>query len=261
MGTCGTITGTGRFLRSRLGDRVKIHGVHPPKEHDIPGVRSLPQLKMTEHFKPEEYNELVEVTNAEAFDMCRRLNQEESLQAGPSSGMQVAGALKLMRDEPGNVGVVIFCDSIFKYSSSVTKHCPELFPHLANQPVFEPAELTAIRSVLDETNAGPDSLDGLALKAFVREKTPTIIDVRAQDEFSSKLRARGAENASMAELMGGQSGPGELTQVVDAPGAVQRKQPSAADAEEPSAKKRRLNDRPAAKKVLPADKTAPILLV
>lgn len=44
-------------------------GVHPVEGHDIPGVRSIEQLKMTEHFHPDEYDHLVEVNNKEAFDL------------------------------------------------------------------------------------------------------------------------------------------------------------------------------------------------
>ena len=40
LGTCGTITGNGRFLKSK--DRgIQVIGVHPEEGHDIPGVRSL----------------------------------------------------------------------------------------------------------------------------------------------------------------------------------------------------------------------------
>jgi len=48
-----------------------------------------------------------------------RLNQEESISAGPSSGMALAGAMKLVADEPGNIVVVIFPDNVFKYSTSI----------------------------------------------------------------------------------------------------------------------------------------------
>ena len=125
LGTCGTITGTGRFLKEQ-NDSVKVLGVHPEEGHDIPGVRSIRQLQQTKLFFPDEYDGLVEVTNQEAFDLCLRLNREESIIAGPSSAMALSGAFKLVPDEPGNVVVVIFCDSAFKYASSVVKHLPGL---------------------------------------------------------------------------------------------------------------------------------------
>ena len=129
LGTCGTITGTGRFLKSQRKD-VKVLGVHPAEGHDIPGVRSLRALKVTDFFLPKEYDGLVEIDNAQAYAMTKRLNQEESIIAGPSSGMALAGALKLIPDEPGVVAVVIFPDNAFKYTGLVPgSTCPsELFP-------------------------------------------------------------------------------------------------------------------------------------
>ena len=60
--------------------------------------------------------------------MCLRLNREESIIAGPSSGMALVGALRMIPDEPGNIVVVIFPDSIFKYASSIVRHFPDLAP-------------------------------------------------------------------------------------------------------------------------------------
>src|SRR6185369_12834894 len=105
-----------------------VLGAHPADGHDIPGVRSLRQLKQTELFFPNEYDGLVEVSDEQAFRMALRLNREESIIAGPSSGMALAGALALVPDEPGLVCVVIFPDNAFKYTTSFRKHLPELFP-------------------------------------------------------------------------------------------------------------------------------------
>ena len=107
LGTCGTVTGNGRFLKSKNPD-VQIMGIHPVEGHDIPGVRSIKQLAMTKLFSPDEYDQMVSVDNQEAYELCLRLNREESIVAGPSSGMALAGAFKLVPDEPGNVVVVFF---------------------------------------------------------------------------------------------------------------------------------------------------------
>ncbi|MCA9520110.1 MAG: pyridoxal-phosphate dependent enzyme [Myxococcales bacterium] len=125
LGTCGTITGTGRYLKEQ-NPGVKVLGVHPVEGHDIPGVRSIKQLEQTALFKPEEYDGLVAVDNQEAFDLCLRLNREESIIAGPSSAMALAGAFKLIPDEPGLIVVVIFPDNAFKYCSSIVRHIPQL---------------------------------------------------------------------------------------------------------------------------------------
>jgi len=205
LGTCGTISGTGGFLKHMSGGKVKVHGIHPTARHDIPGVRSLPQLHATKHFKPDDYDELCEVTNEEAFQMCLRLNREESIIAGPSSGMQVVGAMRLMEDKPGNVGVIIFCDDIFKYTASCERHLPEVFPP-SHVPYFEPAELSAIEGVLATFRSGPDTLTKEELQELQPKvesgAAPRIIDVRPADEYSEKLRAKGAISIPLAALRG-----------------------------------------------------------
>lgn len=127
LGTCGTITGTGKYLKEQNPD-VKVLGSVPEEGHSIPGVRSFRQLQQTKLYHPDQYDDQVEVNDKEAYELCMRLNREEAIIAGPSSGMNLMAAFKLVPDEPGNVVVVIFCDNIFKYASSVVKHFPDLAP-------------------------------------------------------------------------------------------------------------------------------------
>lgn len=171
LGTCGTITGTGRFLKSK-NKNVKVLGVHPSEGHDIPGVRSLRALKLTDFFLPKEYDGLVEVGNLEAYRLCKRLNQEESIIAGPSSGMALAGAFKLVPDEPGAICVVIFPDNAFKYTGSFRKHLPELFPPEPGQHAPPPPP-----SASDV--AEPGEAAGLVRKGAF------LLDVRTPGEFEA----------------------------------------------------------------------------
>ncbi|MFV2007901.1 MAG: pyridoxal-phosphate dependent enzyme, partial [Longimicrobiales bacterium] len=178
LGTCGTITGTGRFLKEKNAT-VKVHGVHPEEGHDIPGVRSLRQLQQTELFRPDEYDALVEVTNQEAFDLCLRLNREESITAGPSSAMALSGAFDLVPDEPGVLAVVMFPDNAFKYASSVVKHLPELGSTAA------PSQRERMMDALVE-NAR--DTPGLTIEVgsaheLVETANPVVVDVREPDEY------------------------------------------------------------------------------
>jgi cysteine synthase/rhodanese-related sulfurtransferase len=190
LGTCGTITGTGRFLKSQRST-VKVLGVHPAEGHDIPGVRSLRQLKLADFFQPKEYDGLVEIDNATAYQLCKRLNQEESIIAGPSSGMALAGAFKLVPDEPGAICVVVFPDNAFKYTTSIRKHLPELFP--APEPTTASASAPApaaaagptpeILSAIQElAKQSPDVIDADAAVSMVRAGAQ-LIDVRTPKEF------------------------------------------------------------------------------
>jgi len=62
-GTCGTLTGTGAFLKSMNG-AVKVVAAVPIEGHDIPGVRAINQLKMTDHYYAELIDTHVEINNA-----------------------------------------------------------------------------------------------------------------------------------------------------------------------------------------------------
>jgi cysteine synthase/rhodanese-related sulfurtransferase len=125
LGSCGTISGVGHYLKER-DPNISVLGVHPMEGHDIPGVRSLKQLEQTELFEPSFYDGLTGVENSRAYELCLRLNREESIICAPSSAMALAGAFDLIEDKPGHVVVVIFPDNIFKYASSALKHLPEL---------------------------------------------------------------------------------------------------------------------------------------
>jgi cysteine synthase/rhodanese-related sulfurtransferase len=196
LGTCGTITGTGRFLKEQ-SDAVKVIGVHPEEGHDIPGVRSIRQLQQTKLFFPEEYDGLIEVTNQEAFDLCLRLNREESIIAGPSSAMALTGAFKLVPDEPGNIVVVIFCDSVFKYASSVVKYLPGLTPR-----EFKPAtpRNALLDKMVENVRGNPDlTIDVDAAHAQWQDGKSSVIDVRPGEEYR-EAHIPGALSVPLSQL-------------------------------------------------------------
>ncbi len=179
LGTCGTITGTGRFLKEQ-NPAIKVHGVHPVEGHDIPGVRSLKQLAMTSLFRPDEYDELIAINNQEAYDLCLRLNREESICAGPSAAMALAGAFKLIPDDPGLVVVVIFPDNAFKYASSVVKHLAGLGGEVQGGSKKE----RRIDAMVERVRATPalrvSEEEGFRLW---QDKAATFVDVRDFDTY------------------------------------------------------------------------------
>jgi cysteine synthase/rhodanese-related sulfurtransferase len=199
LGTCGTITGTGRFLKERRAD-IKVLGVHPVEGHDIPGVRSIRQLKQTALFSPKEYDGLFEVHNDEAFELCRRINQEESIIAGPSSGMALAGALKSVPDEPGVLCVVMFPDNAFKYASSMKKHLPELF---SGQKPERGGLSSHLDNIVDFARSSPDVIEPAQAKKLLEETKPvSVVDVRSAEEFAQGHLA-GAVNVPLPDIVGG----------------------------------------------------------
>ncbi len=200
LGTCGTITGTGRYLKEQ-NPAVAVFGAHPTDGHDIPGVRSRKALALTSFFLPEEYNGVFEITDAEAYGMCKCLILQDSIAAGPTSGMALAAVLKAVPDEPGNVCVVIFPDNAFKYMTSFRKHLPELFgpPEPAAQTAGPFAEqLTAAAKFAEN---GPDVIGALEALQRVRQGA-TLVDVRNPNEVAQKGVA-GALNVPLGDLTKG----------------------------------------------------------
>ena len=196
LGTCGTITGTGRFLKEQRAE-IQVLGVHPDEGHDIPGVRSLRQLQQTQLFRPNEYDQLIEIQNQAAFDLCLRLNREESIIAGPSSAMALAGAFALVPDEPGSLVVVIFPDSAFKYASSVVKHLPGLGagpprPRASRDPLLD--------RMVENVRASSDlTIDVDTAHAQWESGKPFVLDVRPSDQYQT-AHIPGAVNMPLAEL-------------------------------------------------------------
>ncbi len=185
LGTCGTITGTGRFLKDQSGD-VKVMGVYPEDGHDIPGVRSLRQLAHTELYRPDEYDRTIEVTNRESFDMCLRLNREESIIAGPSSGMALVGALRMIPDEPGTIAVIIFPDNVFKYASSLQRHFPYVCPPDDKGDSAAPSAGDHLLAAMMENLKNPyDTIKVDDLNRALQESDkPLLVDIRPPDYYA-----------------------------------------------------------------------------
>ncbi|MBB76189.1 MAG: hypothetical protein CMJ75_16905 [Planctomycetaceae bacterium] len=189
LGTCGTITGTGRFLKEQAA-AVQVLGVCPEEGHDIPGVRSRRQLQQTQLYRPDEYDAEIEIGNREAYDLCWRLNREECIIAGPSCGMALAGALKLVPDEPGLIAVVVFPDNIFKYASSVLRHFPQLVPHTGpgsdESDTSAPSKSDTLLAEMMENLKNP--YDSVRVKDLHEELAqtdpPLVVDIRSPEMFA-----------------------------------------------------------------------------
>ena len=200
MGTCGTLTGNGRFLKSKRSD-IRVIGAHPAEGHDIPGVRSLRQLEQTKLFKPEEYDQLVEISDQDAYAMCLRLNREEGIIAGPSAALGLLGALAAIDDQPGNVVVVIFADNIYKYASSFERHFPD-FRVVSSAPSEPSAKERLVDALLDNAREGDGTteIDGLVARLGQAE-APVLVDVRTPEVYE-KAHLPGAINIPLAHIDG-----------------------------------------------------------
>jgi len=125
-GTGGTVTGTGKYLKEK-NPNIKVYSVEPEASpfltkgekgpHPIQGIGA--------GFKPnvldlQYIDEVLTVTNDEAFEMTRRVVREEGILIGISAGANVAVATRLaVREENrGKTIVTIICDTGERYLST-----------------------------------------------------------------------------------------------------------------------------------------------
>ncbi|MGC7097067.1 cystathionine beta-synthase [Amycolatopsis lurida] len=126
VGTGGTISGTGRYLKEVSDGKVKIVGADP-EGSVYSGGSGRPYLVegVGEDFWPETYDrsvadEIIPVSDADSFHVTRRLAREEGLLVGGSCGMAVAAALELAeRGTSDDVIVVLLPDSGRGYLTKV----------------------------------------------------------------------------------------------------------------------------------------------
>ncbi len=125
LGTCGTVTGLGRFFRERKPG-VKLIAVQPTEGHDVPGLRNVAQLGVSKLFDPELIDEILEIDYELAYERALELARNEGLLAGPSAGLIYEGARRIVERDRAGCGVMIFPDSVFKYTSNFVRHLPAL---------------------------------------------------------------------------------------------------------------------------------------
>jgi cystathionine beta-synthase len=101
IGTGGTVSGTGRYLKEVSGGRVRVVGADP-EGSVYSGGTGRPYLVegVGEDFWPTTYDrdicdEIIAVSDAESFALTRRLAREEGLLVGGSCGMAVGAALRV----------------------------------------------------------------------------------------------------------------------------------------------------------------------
>ena len=126
VGTGGTISGTGNYLKQASGGAVRVIGADPVGSV-YSGGTGRPYLVegVGEDFWPTAYDpnvcdEIIAVSDKDSFEMTRRMAREEGLLVGGSCGMAVVAALDVAkRANPGDVVVVLLPDSGRGYLSKV----------------------------------------------------------------------------------------------------------------------------------------------
>jgi len=117
MGTTGTIMGVSRYLKERNPD-ICIVGVQPEDGSSIPGIRRWPEAYLPAIYEPERVDRIVDVSQADAENMARRLAREEGILSGVSSGGALQVAVRMLPETQNAVIVTIVCDRGDRYLSS-----------------------------------------------------------------------------------------------------------------------------------------------
>ncbi|MDH0569317.1 cysteine synthase CysM [Pseudomonas oleovorans] len=117
MGTTGTIMGTSRYLKEQ-NPAIQIVGLQPQEGAAIPGIRRWPEEYLPKIYQAERVDQIIDMGQAEAEHVMRRLAREEGIFCGVSSGGSVAGMLRLSQQVENAVLVAIICDRGDRYLST-----------------------------------------------------------------------------------------------------------------------------------------------
>jgi len=123
IGTAGTVSGIGSYLKDQ-NTQIKVYGVEPKSSplitrgqagpHKIQGIGA--------NFIPKNYfadivDEVILITDDEAFEMVRQVANNEGILIGISAGANIAAAKKLAEKFPGKKVVTVAPDGADKYMS------------------------------------------------------------------------------------------------------------------------------------------------
>src|SRR6266498_2549994 len=151
IGTGGTISGTGRFLKEQ-NPKIKVVGADPYgsifKTYKETGkiiettpylVEGIGQEVVPPNAHMKYVDEVINITDGESFEMSRQLGRTEGIFCGGSSGTNLAAALRVARDlDQDAVVVFIVCDTGEHY---LTKHHSDEW--LKEKRLLEPQKITA----------------------------------------------------------------------------------------------------------------------
>ncbi|MFI8966215.1 cystathionine beta-synthase [Streptomyces sp. NPDC053493] len=160
VGTGGTISGTGNYLKEASGGKVQVIGADP-EGSVYSGGSGRPYLVegVGEDFWPTAYDQnvadrIVAVSDKDSFQMTRRLAKEEGLLVGGSCGMAVVAALEVAKElGPDDVVVVLLPDSGRGYLSKIFND-----EWMADYGFLEDTSSATVADVLRHKSGGMPSL-------------------------------------------------------------------------------------------------------
>ncbi len=115
LGTTGTITGAGRYLKEQ-DPSIQVIAIEPQRGHRLPGLKSFQEAKEPGILDWDIIDEVVRVDDEPAYDTTKRLHREEGLIVGPSTGA-VVHAISQLPESAAGIAIGISPDSGSKYTS------------------------------------------------------------------------------------------------------------------------------------------------
>ncbi len=117
MGTTGTITGVGTYLKQQ-NPSVRIIGAQPEEGSRIAGIRKWPEAYLPKIYQPSVVDELIYVSQTDAENMARRMASEEGIFCGISAAGALCVALRVAERVENATIVFIVCDRGDRYLST-----------------------------------------------------------------------------------------------------------------------------------------------
>jgi len=117
LGTTGTFTGVGRFLKQMRGEVARVEVQPDGPFHGLEGLKHMASALVPAIYEPDLPTRRVGAPTEPAFEAVRRLARHAGLLVGPSAGAAVWAAIEVARELERGVVVTVLCDSGTRYLS------------------------------------------------------------------------------------------------------------------------------------------------
>jgi len=212
IGTGGTITGTGRYLKE-MNPKVRIVGADPygsifktyKESGHVPEatpylVEGIGQSLPTGNADMSVVDEIINVTDRESFESARQLSRREGIFCGGSTGTNFVAALKVAKDlDESGLVVFIVCDTGEHYLTKF--HSDEW---MKEKLLLEPQRITAGLIAETKNGGGPTELifvsaEDIVKDALARMEENGVTQIPVLDEHRSVGSLR--ESHVLAKLL------------------------------------------------------------